>query len=225
MEKWILSTILFLTTLSAFGAKTTLPTSTVPQVRFEKEFRFIELKSKKEISDKKNSPLKKYTLAVLTAREFHLLGKDKKALEFYKIANEIKVDVDKTEVKEALKKNFIDENEFFFKADINKLIKSKQFEKAILAINPQGIDSNQDLRITYDLLNVRIKRFSVKKLYCFDHFGKDIEGTNYNDILCDFLNEYLKVGKKEKQQVAYVEDYFLHYDFNKRYLLDIIHDL
>jgi hypothetical protein len=229
MKQWFFLLCLFLIPKALFSA--------TPKYRQFKEFniinkeiRFLELKSKKEISDKKATPLKKYTTAILTAREFKLLGLDSKSIEFYKIANDIKIDIDKHEVKLALKGDG-QLNQFplstFFESNLKESISHQQYEKAILSLNPYSLknDKNEKLRIVYDLLNVKMKKLTVKKLYCIDRVQSDLEGYNYEEIICDFLNDYLKEGKKEKASVAFLEDYFLKKDLNQRYLLNIIHDL
>jgi hypothetical protein len=72
---------------------------------------------------------------------------------------------------------------------------------------------------------VKIKNHSVKKLYCLDSINKDLEGMNYESVICDYLNEYLKDGKKDKSHLAYLEEYFFKNDLNERYLLSIVRDL
>lgn len=196
----------------------------------DKEARFIELKAKKEFNDKKSSTIKKYTTAILAARELKNLKHKHRALEFYKMAQEIKIDLDKMEIKEAIKskgQHFTTVNPFYFDVDIKELIKSHAYEKAILALNPDSFEykENEQFKIIYDLLNVKIKKTSVKKLYCLDHIHKDLEYNNYENILCNFLVEYLKEGKKDSDHLTYVEDYFLKKDLNERYLLEILKDI
>jgi len=68
------------------------------------EIKFLDLKLKKELSDKKLSPHRKYTLAILAARELKQLNHSDKALEFYKLANELSVGENKNEIDFALSK-------------------------------------------------------------------------------------------------------------------------
>lgn len=197
---------------------------------FEKEIRFLELKAKKEISDRKNSPLRKYTLSILAAREFKSLEENKKAAEFYKQALEIKVEVDKKEAKDFLKdkkSSISNYSAYFFNSDLKELISSHQYEKAILSINPGSFvyKENENLRIVYDILQVKIKKQSVKKLYCLDNVDRELEGLNYESVLCEYLAEYLKLGKKDKGHLAYVEEFFFKNDLKERYLLSLLNDL
>lgn len=212
----------------SLGAKPLVKFS--PKNTLNKELRFIELKAKKEIADKKNSNIKKYTVAILAAREFRSIEEKNKSLEFYKLAQEIKTEIDKKEVIEAISKRPASSyviQPFYFESDIKELIKNKLYEKAILSINPEALKlpENESLRIVYDLLNVKIKKLSVRKLYCIDNFIHNVENENYNSILCDYLNEYLKAGKKDNDHMAYIEEYFLKKDLNERYLLNLIHEL
>ena len=150
----------------------------------QNEFKFLELKTKKELNDKKNSAIKKYTIAILAAREFRLLQQKHQAIEFYKLAQEYKVEVDKKEVKDALKNiDQLNENinsPLYFAINLKELIQKHNYEKAILAINPQALKlpENTSLRIIYDLLQVKFKKLNVKKLYCLDHADKDLDVTS-----------------------------------------------
>ena len=198
----------------------------------DKELHFLELKTKKELNDKKNSILKKYTLAILAAREFKLTNHPNKSLEFYRLAQDIKVEIDKKEIKEALKSKLneppsIPLTPFYFNANLKELISSHSYEKAILAINPEAFQmrDNDSYRIIYDLLNVKLKKQNIRRLYCLHDGKKDLEENDYQSILCDYLNEYIKDGKKDQSHLNFVEEYFLKKDLNQRYLLTIVRDL
>ena len=83
------------------GAKTHIAPKNNAQTN---EIKFQSLKIKKELSDKKISPLRKYTLAILAAREFNQMNRKNEALDFYQLAKEIKVDENKNEIQYYLTK-------------------------------------------------------------------------------------------------------------------------
>lgn len=191
-----------------------------------KDARFLELKLKKELSDKKLSPLKKYTFAILAARELKQSNHPEKALEFYQIAREIKVDENKTEIQRA----FTPTSSvplFFFEINLKTLLKNKNYERAILSLNPAKLNAPEgaQYRIIYDLLNVKIKKRAVKKLYCFDEYQKNPDDYQYSNLLCDLLIDYLRYGKIENERIKNVEDYFFKSDLKERYLLQLAKDL
>jgi hypothetical protein len=195
---------------------------------FSKEQYLLEFRAKKEISDKKNSPLSKYTIAILVAREFKSIGNQSKAHDFYKIADEMKIEMNRHELKLNLKNSLQDfDNLYYFDVNLNELIKKKQFEKAILSLNPHSLilPENKKYRVIYDLLQVKVRGQHVKKLYCNNDSLKEIETLNSEVVLCNFVNEYLKDGKRDPQDVKYVEEYYLKNDLNDRYLLTIVRDL
>jgi len=192
------------------------------------EINFLDLKLKKELNDKKLSPKKKYLLAVLAARELKQLHRLDKALEFYQIAWDVKVDENKAEIILALTKPATASSTlFFFETDIKTLIKNKLYEKAILCLNPDLLNEskNAPYRILYDLINVKIKKRAVKKLYCFDDYQKNPEEYQYSSLLCDLLIDYLQDGKLKNNHMKEVEEYFLKHDLQEIYLLQIAKDL
>ena len=177
-----------------------------------KELKFLDLKFKKELSDKKLSAQKKYVIAILAARELRQLHYSDKALEYYKIAKDIKTDENKTEVMLALSKNpeLPTSNVFFYDVNLKTLIKNKSYEKALLSINPESLNDprNAKYKIVYDLLNVKVKKRSVKKLFCFDSFQKDPDDYQYSNLLCDTLVDYLREGKVGNDHIKLIEEYF-----------------
>jgi hypothetical protein len=105
------------------------------------EIKFLDLKLKKELNDKKMTPQKKYTLAVLAARELKQLHYSEKAIEFYQIAKDIKVDENKTEIQLALsKKSDKNASLFFYEVNLKTLLKNKSYEKALLSMDPDKLD-------------------------------------------------------------------------------------
>lgn len=211
--------------LSSFtlGAKTRIvPTPAIKN----KEIKFLDLKLKKELSDKKLSPQKKYTLAVLAARELKQLNYSDKALEFYQIAKDIKIDENKNEINLALNKRKEDAV-FFYEVNLKTLLKNKSYERALLSLNPEKLaePENARYRIVYDLLNVKIKKRMVKKLYCFEDFQKNPEDYQYSNLLCDLLVDYLRDGKLGNDHYKVVEEYFFKHDLKEMYLLQLAKDL
>ena len=219
----LLVNILFLSL--PIGAKPHIPSSSAIK---NKEIKFLDLKLKKELNDKKLSPQKKYTLAILAARELKQLYYAEKSRDFYQIAREIKVEENKTEIIQALaKKSPPTSSVFFYKVNLRALIENKAYEKAILSLNPEKLNAttNARYRIIYDLLNVKIKRRAVKKLYCFDDYQKDPEGYQYSNLLCDLLIDYLRDGKLGGDHIKVVEEYFFKHDLKEIYLLQMAKDL
>jgi hypothetical protein len=227
MKLIVLSFSLLLFNSNSFGAKPHF--LQVKRDLADHEVRFMELKAKKEINDKKSTNLRKYTIAILAARDFKFLDYPNKSIEFYKIAQDIKIDIDKSEIKDALIKKISIKPDptFYFESNIKDLIKTKQFERAILSMNPDALEDtkNESLRIVYDLLNVKIKKQMVKNLYCTTISSIQMDDSNYQSVLCEFLSEYIKAGTKDKGQLAFLEEYFLKKDINKRYLLNLIHEI
>jgi hypothetical protein len=218
----LLVQIIFLSSLS-MGAK---PHMTSNSALKNKEIKFLDLKLKKELSDKKLSPQKKYTFAILAAREFYYSDK---ALEFYQLAREIKVDENKAEITQAFSKKhlFAPTSVFFYEVNLMALLKNKSYERAILSLNPEKLNEpeNAHYRIIYDLLNVKIKRRAVKKLYCFDDYQKNPEDYQYSNLLCDLLIDYLRDGKLGNDHIKVVEEYFFKHDLKEIYLLQVAKDL
>ena len=208
------------------GAKSHIPASSALK---NKEIKFLDLKLKKELSDKKILPQRKYILAILAARELKQLNSPEKALDFYQLARDVKVTENKAEVTQALsKKHFIAPNSiFFYEVNLKSLINNKQYERAILSLNPDHLNNseNSQYRIIYDLLNVKIKKRSVKKLYCFDDYQKNPEDYQYSNLLCDLLIDYLKDGKLGNDHIKVVEEYFLKHDLKEIYLLQVAKDI
>ena len=194
-----------------------------------KEVQFLDLKLKKELSDKKLTSQKKYTLAILAARELKQLHYNEKSLEFYKMAKEIKTDENKTEVYQALEKNRPKPSAsvFYFDVNLKALIKNKSYEKALLSLNPDSFTdpSNTKYKIIYDLLNVRIKKNAVKKLYCFDDLQKNPDDYQYSNLLCEILVGFLRDGKIGNDQIKLIEDYFFKHDLKESYLLQLTKEL
>ncbi|MGZ3787534.1 MAG: hypothetical protein ACXVLQ_03380 [Bacteriovorax sp.] len=193
------------------------------------EIKFLELKLKKELSDKKISPQRKYTLAILGARDLKQLKHQEKALEFYKLAKDLKVDEDKTEILQALTKKQPERSSvFFYEVNLKKLLKNKSYERALLSMDPEKLNEpgNAHYKIVYDLLNVKIRKLSVKKLYCYDEYQKNPDDYyQYSNLLCDLLVDYLRDGKLGNDHVKVVEEYFFKHDLKERYLLQVAKDL
>ena len=194
-----------------------------------KDLKILDLKLKKELSNKKLSNHKKYTLAVLAAREFIQLNEKKGALDFYLIAKAISVDEDKNEVNLALSAfPYSTKNIFFFDVNLKNLIQKRFFEKAILSLNPEKLKLPQfsKYRIIYDLLNVNIKKRMVKDLYCFQDYQNDPDRSyQYSTLACELLINYLQTGKPGNDQIKIIEEYFLKHDLNDRYILNLIKDI
>ncbi len=211
------------------GAKTHFSTKKTID---KSESNLLVLKSKKELNDKKLSPLRKYTLAILAARELRQIHQNEKALNFYQIAKDIKVEENKIEITQALsKQNLVnpksDSSLFFFEVNLKTLLKNKQYDRAILSINPEALASlgNKHYRVVYDLLNAKIKKRNVKKLYCFDDYQKSPDDYHYTNLLCDFLQDHLRDDKYESDHIKILEEYFFKHDLQERYLLQFAKDL
>lgn len=192
------------------------------------EIKFLDLKLKKELSDKKLTPHRKYTLAILAARELKQLNHKEKALEFYRLANEFSVSENKTEINLALsEKNSESRSVFFYEVNLKQLLKSRSYEKALLSMDPEKLNEpeNAQYKIFYDLLNVKIRKTAVKKLYCLDDFQKNPEVYQYKYLMCDMLNEYLRIGKIPNYHIKLLEEYFFKHDLKERYLLQVAKDL
>lgn len=192
------------------------------------EIKFLDLKLKKELSDKKLSPHKKYTLAILAARELKQLNHHDKAMEYYRIASEFKVDENRNEILIALKKKDpAPKSIFFFEVNLKQLLKNKSYEKALLSMDPDQLNEkeNAHYKIIYDLLNVRVKKMSVKKLYCLDDYQKTPDEYQYSNLMCEMLNDYLREGKIGNDHIKILEEYFFKYDLKERYLLQVVKDL
>jgi hypothetical protein len=202
---------------------------TLPRSKPNTELKFLDLKYKKEITDKKISNSKKYLLTVLAAREFSEMHFTEKSLEYYKIAKEIKVDENKNEVNLALaNQNFeVLNSPFFFDVNIKQLLKSKNYEKILLSLNPKKLNDkgNENFKIMYDLLNVKIKKRSVRKLYCFENLQKNPEDYQYENLICDLLENYLKEGKLTTDRIHLIEEYFVKHDLKEQYLLYLTKEL
>lgn len=190
------------------------------------EIKFLDLKLKKELSDKKLTPQKKYTLAILAARELKQLNNKEKALEFYRIARDIKVDENKTEIQMALNKK-TNSSVFYYEVNLKTLLKNKSYERALLSMDPEKFNEpgNARYKIVYDMLNVKIKKRAVKKLYCFDDYQKNPDDYQYSNLLCDLLVDYLREGRVGNDHIRVVEEYFFKHDLKERYLLQFAKDL
>jgi hypothetical protein len=192
------------------------------------EIKFLDLKLRKELSDKKLSPQKRYTLAILAARELKELNHREKAIYYYQLARDIKVDENKTEIQLALSKNTKENpSVFFYEVNLKTLLKNKSYERALLSMDPDKLNEpgNAKYKIVYDMLNVRIKRRTVKKLYCFDDFQKNPDDYQYSNLICDLLVDYLREGKVGTDHIKLVEEYFFKHDLKERYLLQFAKDL
>jgi hypothetical protein len=193
------------------------------------EVKFLELKYKKEIADKKNSVSRKYLLAILAARELSEMKSFEKSLEFYKLAKEFKVDENKNEINLALaNKSFKDlHSVFFYEVNLKQLLKSKNYEKIMLSLNPKKLKEkgNENYKILYDLLQVKIKKRSVRMLYCHENFQKNPELYQYENLICDLLENYLKEGKLTTDRLKLIEEYFVKQDLNEQYLLTLTKEL
>lgn len=211
---------------AALGAK---PHLSSDLTRNKKEIKFLVLRLKKELSEKKLSPQKKYTFAILAARELKQLFHTDKALEFYQIARDIKIDENKTEITQALSKKYSNPGSsiFYYEVNLKNLLKNKAYEKAILSLNPEKLNepANAQYRIVYDLLNVKIKKRAVKKLYCFDDYQKNPEDYQYSNLLCDLLIDFLRDGKLGNDHIKIVEESFFKDNLKEIYLLQVAKDL
>lgn len=198
-----------------------------------KDLKVLNLRLKKELNDKKLSTLKKYTLAILAARELLQLKFPKESIAFYQMAKEIPVEVNKNEIHLAISSAITASNDpphsiFFFDVNLKSLIQNKSYEKAILSINPEKLKEPEfaAYRIIYDLLNVKIKKRLVRNLYCFQDFQKDPESYyQYSTLLCDLLIDYLRDGKLGADHLRVVEEYFFKHDLKERYLLQLAKEL
>jgi hypothetical protein len=223
MRSYLLLGQILLLSFFSMGAK---PHITSTFALKNNELKFLELKLKKELSDKRLSPQRKYTLTILAARELKQLDYDEKAFEFYLMAREIKSDENRTEISHALTK-MPSSKLFFYDVNLKSLINNKLYEKAILSINPDKLNEpeNAKYRIVYDLLSVKIKKRNIKKLYCFEEYQKNPEDYQYSNLLCDLLIDYLQDGKLGNDHIKVVEEYFFKHDLKERYLLQIAKDL
>lgn len=194
-----------------------------------KDLKILNLRLKKELNDKKLSTLKKYTLAILAARELQLLKLPKESIAFYQMAKEIPIDLNKNEIHLAITaSNDLPHSIFFFAVNLKSLIQNKSYEKAILSINPEKLKEPEfaAYRIIYDLLNVKIKKRLVRNLYCFQDFQKDPESYyQHSTLLCDLLIDYLRDGKLGADHLRVVEEYFFKHDLKERYLLQLAKEL
>lgn len=226
MRFFLLLVQIVLLSLVTLGAKSHLPTNSAIK---NKEAKFLVLKLKKELSDKKLTPLEKYTLAVLAARELRQHQYSEKAVEFYQLARELKVNENKTELTWAISKKNSSSSPsvFFYDINLKNFIHNKQYEKAILSLNPDKFNEieNTQYRIIYDLLNVKIKKRAIKKLYCFDEYQKNPEDYQYSNLLCDLLITYLRDGKISNDNIKIVEEYFMKQDLREIYLLELAKDI
>lgn len=223
MRSFLLLAQMTLLSFLTIGAKSHVPHKNTAQ---NKEIKFLALKLKKEMSDKKLSPLKKYTLAILAARELNQIGQKNEALEFYEMAKDIKVEENKLEIHLAIAKKQ-NPTLFFYDVEFKKLIQNKLYERALLSMDPDTFldPTNARYKIIYDMLNVKIRKRAVKKLYCFSDFQKNPEDYQYSNLLCDLLIDYLKSGKIDNSHIKVVEEYFFKYDLAERYLLQLARDL
>lgn len=192
------------------------------------EVKFLDLKLKKELSDKKLSPQKKYTLAILAARDLNQLNHHDVALEYYKLARDLKVDENQNEVISALsKKTEKNKSLFFYEVNLKQLLKNKSYERALLSMDPERLTEKENTRykIIYDLMNVRIRKNAVKKLYCLDDYQKNPEEYQYSNLMCEMLTDYLREGKINNYHIKNLEEYFFKHDLKERYLLQVAKDL
>lgn len=192
------------------------------------ELKFLDLKFKKEISDKKLSNQKRFVLAVMAARDLKQLHYREKALEYYKIANDIKTDENKSEVLYELARMPVPyDSLFYYDVNLKQLLKSKNYEKALLSMNPEKLTDkeNTPYKVLYDLLNVRLRKTAVRKLYCLDDYQKDPEEYQYSNLICDMLNDYIRTGKIAGYHIKLLEEYFFKHDLKERYLLQVVKDL
>lgn len=208
------------------GAKARIPSNATLK---NKEIKFLELKLKKELNDKHISSHKKFTMAILAGREFIILKHPEVAHDFYQIANEMRIEENKQEAAAFLanKKLVAPTSPFLYEVNLKSLLKKKSFEKAILSLNPEYLKNSLDphYQIVYDLLNVIIKKRSVKRLYCSDEFQKDPDAYQYSNLLCGLLIDYLHDGKLGSAHIKIVEEYFLKHDLKEIYLLQVAKEL
>lgn len=215
--KYIALAIIIFFLLSATQKPEQLP----PKVNL-RESKFLELKAKKEVNDKKLLPLRKFTLTLLNAREFKMLNHPRKSQDFYKMAAELKGDFGPNEITQPHYPGVL-----FKPIHLQEMFKSKQFDKILISINPFVLNQNEykEWSIVYDVLNVKLRKTNVKKLFCNDHIHKDLLELHYETVLCHYLKEYLKDGINQKEDIHDVETYFFDHDLNKRFLFDAIRDL
>ncbi len=194
-----------------------------------KELKYLDLKFKKEISDKKLSIQKRYLLCILAARELKELNFKEKSNEYYRMAKDFKVEENKKEIIDALNEKIKTPGTsiFYFEVNISQLVKNKNYEKAILSLNPENFihPENEKFKILYDLLNVRIRKRSVKKLYCYESLQRNPEDYQYSNLLCDLLESYLHDGKINSENYKVIEEYFFKHDLKERYLLQLAKEL
>jgi hypothetical protein len=221
---FILAQITFLFLLNV-GAKTHIAQKSGLK---NPEVKYLDLKLRKELSDKKISPQKKYTLAILAARDLNQLNHHDVALEYYKLARDLKVDENQNEVINALsKKADTNKSLFFYEVNLKQLLKNKSYERALLSMDPEKLNEkeNAHYKIIYDLVNVRIRKTGVKKLYCLDDYQKNPEDYQYSNLMCEMLSDYLREGKIGNEHIKGLEDYFFKHDLRERYLLQVAKDL
>lgn len=77
----------------------------------------------------------------------------------------------------------------------------------------------------YDMLNVKIKKRSVRKLYCYENLQKNPEEYQYENLICDLLENYLKEGKLTTDRIRLIEEYFVKHDLKEQYLLHLTKEL
>lgn len=194
-----------------------------------KEMHFLDQKYKKDLADRKLTSAKKFFLMIVAAREFRDLNQFELSHEYYRMARDLKTDENKSEVYEALKdKRFVPHPApFYFDININQALKNKNYEKVFLSLNPKQLEraGKDAFKILYDLLNVKIRKKSVKKLYCYEDWKTYPEDYQYSNLLCELLDNYLKNGKISRDQYEVAEEYFFKHDLKERYLLQIANEL
>ncbi|AUN97891.1 hypothetical protein DOM21_11825 [Bacteriovorax stolpii] len=113
---------------------------------------------------------------------------------------------------------------FAEESNLIELIKNKEFEKGLSAINPDAIKQSQDSFniIAYDTLNVAVNKKNVKELYCAPEYKKYPNAYTYSIILCGLLSDYLKQGKFDQKKLARAQTYFKEENQEKKYLLEAV---
>ena len=103
----------------------------------------------------------------------------------------------------------------------------KKERKIILSLNTKKLyeKGNENYKILYDLLQVKIKKRSVRKLYCFENFQRNPEVYQYENLICDYLENYLKEGKLTNDRLKLIEEYFVKQDLKEQYLLTLTKEL
>lgn len=107
------------------------------------------------------------------------------------------------------------------------LLKNKEYDKAMSAINPEGIkNASSNFNITvYDGLNVLKNKKNVKELYCSKDYKKYPKAYTYSTILCGLLTDYLKTGNFTDKKVKLADKYFSQENPEKMYLLDMVKEI